>query len=104
MAISQTSQTGAEHMTIAMENQLVSRARKGTGIASFVIGMVSIIAITALVGIAGVLTQSGKISPSINMMLGFGVIAVAMVDFFGIGLGVAGAADRSSRKVFPVLG
>jgi hypothetical protein len=91
-------------MTIAMENQAIIRRHKGTGIASFIIGVTCVISVLALVGAAGVMTQSGKLTPELNVLLGLGILSAGLVDMIGIGLGLFGAVDRSSKKAFPVLG
>ena len=87
-----------------MENQTVTRTHKGTGIASFIIGVICIITIVALIGFAGVMTKTGRATPEFNMILGLGMITACFVDLIGIGLGIFAAADRSSKKVYPVLG
>jgi hypothetical protein len=91
-------------MTMTLENQSVIRTHKGIGIASFIIGVICIITIMVLIGIAGVMTNTGRATPELNMILGLGMISACFVDLIGIGLGVFGAADRSSKKVYPVLG
>jgi hypothetical protein len=91
-------------MTITMENQATMRTHKGTGIASFVIGMTCVILIMALIGTAAVMAKTGRITPELNVIIGLGIIAVCFVDLIGIVLGFFGAADRSSKKVYPVLG
>jgi hypothetical protein len=91
-------------MSITVENQATIRTHKGTGIASFIIGVSSIILIMALVGIAAVMTPTGKLTPGINMMIGLGMLAACFVDLIGIGLGVFAAVDRSSKKTYPALG
>ena len=91
-------------MTMTLENQSVIRTHKGTGIASFIIGVTCIITIMVLIGIAGVMTNTGRATAELNMILGLGMISAVLVDLIGIGLGVFGAADRSSKKVYPVLG
>jgi hypothetical protein len=91
-------------MTIAMENQASIRRHKGTGIASFIIGITCVVCVLALVGAAGVMTQSGKLTPELNVILGLGMLSACLVDMIGIGLGLFGAVDRSSKKAFPVLG
>ena len=90
-------------MSITMENQAI-RTHNGKGIASFVIGVTSVVFVLALIGAAGVMTKSGTMTPQFTMLLGLGLISACFVDLIGIGLGVFGAADRSSKKVFPVLG
>jgi hypothetical protein len=91
-------------MTLTMDNQASIRAHKGTGIASFIIGVTSFTLILALIATAGVMTQTGKLTPELNILIGFGMISACFVDLIGIGLGFFGAVDRSSKKVFPVLG
>jgi hypothetical protein len=91
-------------MTITMDNQASIRAHKGTGIASFIIGVTSFTLILALIVTAGVMAKAGKVTPELNMLLGFGLISACFVDLIGIGLGIFGTVDRSSKKVFPVLG
>ena len=50
------------------------------------------------------MTSTGRATPELNMILGLGMITACLVDFIGIGLGIFAAADRSSKKVYPVLG
>jgi len=90
-------------MGFSMEDQVVRR-HKGLGIASFIITLICVVLTILLFGIAGAMTNAGKATPEFNMIVGFGIIFVGFVDLIGIGLGIAGAADRSSKKVFPVLG
>jgi hypothetical protein len=96
---------GSKQMTtMTMENQTVTRTHKGIGIASFIIGVICIVTIVVLIGIAGVMTKTGRATPEFNMILGLGMITACFVDLIGIGLGIFAAADRSSKKVYPVLG
>ena len=91
-------------MTMTLENPSVTRGHKGLGIASFVIGVICLITVMGLVVVAGVMTNAGRATPEFNMILGLGMISVVFVDLIGIVLGIFGAADRSSKKVYPVLG
>jgi hypothetical protein len=91
-------------MTIAMDNQPMTRTHKGKGIASFTMGVTSVVAFVALIGSATVLTQTGKLTPDANIIIGFGVISACFVDLIGIILGFIGAFDRSSKKTYPVWG
>jgi hypothetical protein len=43
-------------------------------------------------------------TPELNIILGLGMISACFIDLIGIVLGVFGAADRSSKKVYPILG
>src|SRR5207302_7656308 len=80
------------------------RYPQGQGIASFVIGVTSVILFLALIGAAAVLTKSGKLTPELNVIIGLGVISACFVDLIGIGLGIFGTVDRASKKTFPALG
>ena len=91
-------------MTMTMENQATIRTHNGKGIASFIIGVTSVVFILALIGTAGVMTKAGTMTPQLAMLLGLGMISACFVDLIGIGLGIAGAVERSSKKVYPVLG
>ena len=91
-------------MTIAMENQAGVRWHKGVGITSFIIGVTSTICFLALLGAAGVLSNTGKFTEDLKLILGLGMMSAFLVDLIGIALGVFGAADRSSKKTYPVLG
>jgi len=91
-------------MTMTMENQAAIRAHKGTGIASFIIGVTSVTAVVALIGAAAVMTKAGTLTPAFNMLIGLSIISAGFVDLIGIVLGFFGVADRSSKKVYPVLG
>ena len=91
-------------MTITMENQGAIHAHKGTGIASFIIGVTSVILFLALIGAAGVMKKAGTLTPEVNIMIGLGMMSVCFVALIGIALGCFGAVDRSSKKVYPVLG
>ena len=91
-------------MTMTLENPSAIRGHKGLGIASFIIGVTCLITVMVLVGIAGVTTNAGRATPEFNMIVGLGMISAVFVDLIGIALGIFGAADRSSKKVYPVLG
>ena len=91
-------------MSITMENQAIIRTHKGKGIASFVMGVTSVILFLVLIGAATVMTQTGKLTPAINVIIGLGMFAACFVDLIGIGLGIFGAADRTSKKTYPALG
>jgi hypothetical protein len=91
-------------MSITMENPATIRTHNGKGIASFIIGVISVVFILALIGTAGVMTKAGTMTPQLTVLLGLGMISACFVDLIGIGLGISGAVERSSKKVYPVLG
>lgn len=91
-------------MTMAMENHTTARSHKGTGIASFVVGVSCVTLVMGLIGTAGVMAKSGKLTPEFGMIVGLGIILSFGAELVGLGLGIFGAADRSSKKVYPVLG
>jgi hypothetical protein len=88
-------------MTITTENQAVILDHKWQGIASSIIGVTSIIITLLLVGIA----MSGT-EPPRPMITALGVLSSGMLcaSLIGIALGFFGAKDRSSRKLYPLLG
>lgn len=91
-------------MTVMTVDQAVPVRHRGMGIASFVIGIFSVVLVFGLLAVAGVLAQTGKATPETNIVLGLGIITAGIIDLVGIGLGFAGAIDRSSKKAFPALG
>jgi len=91
-------------MTMTMENQTAVRTHKGTGIASFIIGVTCVTLVMGLIGTVGVMAKSGKLTPELSMIIGLGIISASLIDLIGIGLGIFGTVDRSSKKVYPVLG
>jgi hypothetical protein len=88
-------------MSISMENQAVVLTHKSRGIASFIIGVTCIIVTALLVGIA-----MSKTEPARPMIIALGALASGMLcaDLIGIALGFFGAKDRSSKKLYPLLG
>ena len=88
-------------MTITTENQAVILIHKWQGIASSIIGVTSIIITLLLVGI----TMSGT-EPPRPMITALQVLSSAMLcgNLIGIALSFFGARDRSSRKLYPLLG
>jgi hypothetical protein len=88
-------------MSISTENQAVVLTHKGRGIASFIIGVACIIITLLLVGIA----MSGTELPRLTT-IALGVLSSAMLcaALIGIALGLFGTKDRSSRKLYPLLG
>jgi hypothetical protein len=63
----------SKQMTVAVENHASIRAHTGLGIASFITGMFCLVLTVGLFGYAGVMTNAGKATPELNMILGFGI-------------------------------
>lgn len=91
-------------MTMTMDHQTTIRTHKGIGIASFIIGIACLAVVLALLVTAGVMAKDGKLSPELTMLVGVGMMAACFVDLIGIALGFVGAVDRTSKKIYPVLG
>jgi hypothetical protein len=88
-------------MSLSTENQPVVLPHKGRGIASFIIGVTCIIITLLLVGIAMSETELPR-----PMIIALGVLSSGMLGaaLIGIALGFFGAKDRSSKKLYPLLG
>ena len=85
-------------------DQQIALKHKGLGISSFVMSLIALILFFVSMVIVGVLRAS-----NVDAHLAAGVIGLIMllcfiISLVGIGLGIAGARDRESMKVFPVLG
>jgi hypothetical protein len=93
--------TGTYEMTVTTENQTVILTHKRQGIASSIIGATSIVITSLLVG-----TAMRGTEPPRPMIIALGVLSSAMLcaNLIGIALGFFGAKDRSSRKLYPLLG
>ena len=86
-----------------MDEQALLRHR-GLGIASFIIAMVVLLLIFLVFGVAGALRVSGVKNPAIDVVIGLAAIALWLANLVGIGLGIAGLIDKTSKKTFPILG
>ena len=88
-------------MTLTAENQAAIPVHKWQGIASSIIGITSIVITLLLVGMA----MSGT-EPPRPMITALGVLSSGMLcaNLIGIALGFFGAKDRSSRRLYPLLG
>jgi hypothetical protein len=87
-------------MTITTENQAVI-LHKSQGIASSIIGVTSIFFNLLLVGIAMSGTEPPRPVSTALSVLSNGMLYANLI---GIALGFFGAKDRSSRKLYPLLG
>lgn|SRR5262249_10189407 len=86
-----------------MDEQALLRHR-GLGIASFAVAMVVLLLIFLVFGVAGVLKVSGIKNPAIDVIIGLGIIVLWLANLVGIGLGIEGVVDKTSKKIFPILG
>jgi hypothetical protein len=81
-----------------------ARKHKALGIASFVVTLTIFVLMFLLITIAGVLSTTHKATPEISTIIGLALFFFWFVDLIGIGLGIAGAFDRGTKKTFPILG
>jgi hypothetical protein len=88
-------------MTITAENQAVIPIHKWRGIASSIIGATSIILTPLLFGIAMSGIQSSRAIATALLVF---TSAMLCANVIGFALGLSGAKDRSSRKLYPLLG
>jgi hypothetical protein len=88
-------------MSLGTEYQAVVQSHKGRGIASFIIGVTCIAITLLLVGI-----EMSKVELPKSMIIALGVLSSGSLcaALIGIALGFLGAKDRSSRKLYPLLG
>ncbi len=86
------------------QNYPVPATHKGLGITSFVIGVLAIFLDVVIFAVAGYLKQTGQQTPAVNMIVGSAILLLLLACLLGVILGIVGAADRTSKKVFPVLG
>jgi|SRR5690349_7908365 len=88
-------------MSLSTEDQSVVLTHKGRGVASFIIAVTCIITTLLLVGIAIRETELPRPMIIALDVLSGGMLCAALI---GIALGFFGAKDRSSRKLYPLLG
>jgi hypothetical protein len=91
-------------MTMTMDNQATVRRHKGSGIASFALGVTGVVLVLGVFGAAVAMAATTKITPELTMLLGLGMLFACFIDLIGIAFGFVGAVDRTSKKVYPVLG
>lgn len=80
----------------------------GTGIASFVLGLVNVLLFILMIGSAVALNVSsgGHVDPhsSQAILLGLFVILICLICLIGTGLGLAGVIQKSKRRLFGIIG
>lgn len=82
----------------------IEKKHKGLGIASFVIAVSFFVLTIVLFGVAGAIRLSGSETPMIDALLGLIIMLFWVVELVAVGLGIGGLFDKSSKKVFPILG
>lgn len=88
-------------MTLATGNLAVIPVHRWQGIASSIIGVASVIMTLLLVGIV----MSGTEPPrAVITVLQVPSTGMLWADLIGIAWGFLGTRDRSSRKLYPLLG
>ena len=89
-----------------MDEQAIVRRHRGLGIASFVVSLAVLLLFFAGTAMATLLyvSRATTPAPTLTIITGFSLMFLWAVSLVGIGLGIAGAIDRTSKKVFPVLG
>ncbi len=80
------------------------RSHKGLGIASFVIALSVLVLTFLLFLVAGVMHNAGAATATANAIIGSTIFFLWFLDLVAVGLGIGGAVDRRSKKVFPILG
>ncbi len=81
----------------------------GLGVASFIISMLGGPGMFLMLVVAGVLAASvpgGKMDESSPAAVGLGLVLIGGIAFalVGVGLGIAGVAQKGRKKLFAVLG
>jgi|SRR5665213_1596968 len=94
-----------EHnMSMTSYGRTDMRLHIGLGVSSFALGAVGTVSFMLLAGYAAVIHNGGSATPTLDTMIGGGLMLVWISNLIGIGLGIAGAVDRPSKKTLPVLG
>ena len=87
----------------------VRRRHSGMGIASFVIGLISVLSIVGVLGLAVAMNvANGGVAPDDTapqvVMLGLLMILAGMICLVGLGLGIAAAMQKNRRRALGVIG
>ena len=83
-------------MTTATDNQLTIRSHQAKGIASTIIGAICIVVL-----VLALMAIKPDQMDELKMIIG---IVTFLGSIVGAALGLFGALDRSSKKLYPVLG
>ena len=83
----------------------VQKKHSGVGIASFVIGIVSMLGVCLTFGLSFYAQSAGsQTSSSMTSAVGFLGICSMVISLIGVGLGIAGVVQKVQSKVFPIIG
>ena len=83
----------------------VQKKHSGVGIASFVIGIVSVLGVCVTFGLSFYAqSASSQTSSSMTSTVGFLGICSMVISLVGVGLGIAGVVQKVQSKVFPIIG
>jgi hypothetical protein len=85
-------------------DEVQPRRHKGLGIASFIIAISVLVLTFLLFVVAGVMHNTGASTAVVNTIVGSTIFFFWFLDLVAVCLGIAGAVDRGSKKVFPILG
>jgi hypothetical protein len=81
----------------------VERKYSPIGIASFIIGIVSLLSVCAFFALS-LYTQNSSANSSLTSLVGFLVICTIVISLVGIGLGIGGVVQKAQSKVFSIIG
>lgn len=85
-----------------------TKKHSGIGIASFVLGILTVVLFFVLVVIAtgSALSQGGQLDPNSMqaIILGLVIVLVGLMSLVGAGLGLASALQQHRRKILGIIG
>jgi hypothetical protein len=87
-------------MSIVLYNHTAPRQRNGFGTASFALAAISMFLFFALSGFATIIHET----ETLDGIIGVAMSLIWILNLIGIGLGIAGLAQRSSGKSSSVWG
>lgn len=95
-------------ITDATPDTGTNRSHSGLGIASFIMGVVTLLAFIAVVVIATgmAMAAGGHLDPkSVQaVMLGLSIVLDGLLSMIGLGLGIACAAQHRHRRILGIIG
>jgi hypothetical protein len=76
----------------------------GIGIASFIVSVLALVILIAAFAVITVSVTSAGVDKRLEVGAGLAIAITWLLNLIGLGLGIAGAAQKGSKKVFSVLG